>query len=179
MEGDPDSCATANKPRARQICLPPRSAVLFTACSFHVERIDHNTLPAAHISSLFGLVILTHWTYTVQHVWFLCHQLAFSLSRSLALSPPLPPQFPLHLTGQGIAAHLTQGGLAQVFFAPPAAYVDKIRLSLTLPTISCFITMSRKRAQFPAFFFISVSRLNTLLHNTGNCCIFISVSSVQ
>lgn len=80
---------------------------------------------------------------------------SFSLSPSLALSPPLPPQFPLHLTGQGIAAHLTQGGLAQVFFAPAAAYIDKIRLSLALPAISCLIRMSKRRVQFSAFVFLS------------------------
>lgn len=80
----------------------------------------------------------------------LLSQSSFSLSHCVALSPSLPPQFPMHLTGQGIAAHLTHGGLAQVFFAPPAAYVDNIRLSLTLPTISCFIRMSQKRIQFPA-----------------------------
>ena len=96
---------------------------------------------------------------------------SLSLSHSLALSPPLPPQFPQHLTGQGIAAHLTQGGLAQVFFAPPAAYVDKIRLSLTLPSISCLIRMSKKKGTVPCLS-TPFCRLDALLHNTDNCCIF-------
>lgn len=73
----------------------------------------------------------------------------------------------MHLTGQGIAAHLTQGGLAQVFFAPPAAYVDNICLSLTLPTISCFIRMSQKRIQLPATPVLSA--LSALLHNKDDC----------
>lgn len=70
----------------------------------------------------------------------------FALSHSLALSAPLPPQFPQHHTGQGIGTRLTQGGLARVFFsAPAAAYIDKIRLSLPSQTIWCLIRMSKAR----------------------------------
>lgn len=74
-----------------------------------------------------------------------------SVSASLVLSPSLPPQFPLYLMGQGIAARLTQGGLAQVFFAALAAYIDKICLSLTSPAISRLIGMNKTRLQFSAF----------------------------
>lgn len=70
----------------------------------------------------------------------------------------------MHLTGQGIAARLTHGGLAQVFFAPPAAYIDKIRLSLALPTISCLIRMSKKQdVQLSVLSFLSADLLYSIM----------------
>lgn len=40
----------------------------------------------------------------------------------------------------------SRGLNTSIFLAPPAAYIDKICLSLALPTISCLIRMSKKHS---------------------------------
>lgn len=80
----------------------------------------HNMLQAIQVSLVFGIWIVYPDPLNLHSpaCLILLSPGSSSLSHTVTLLPPLPPQFPQHLTGQGITAHLTQGGLAQVFFAP-------------------------------------------------------------
>lgn len=99
---------------------------------------------------------------------------SFSVSHCVTVLPSLPPQFPMHLTGQGIAAHLTQGGLAQVFFCSPSSLRWQYPLVTDIANHLMLDQNEPEKDSAPCFS-SPFSTLSDLLHNKDDCNGFTSV----